>query len=955
MFNFLTPNGMPYSSSLGNNSSVPGETISDALDALLAGGGGGSLQDAYDGGNSITVDNIIDINHDFSDTYARSLLAIDQLSIAMLDGGTYLGRTRVAENNYYISNLGRCWTVPFIPAGALVLGVAVSADGRIMFSNQRNVGMYRSLDYGITWTQNLIDVNDSWGIGMSADGKHVVRSRYAGRIYISHDYGTTFAEVPSSSVGWYRGFAVSADGKYMVAYWGNGGVSMSSDYGDTWYMTTSTCDNHSYASISSDGKIIIVGSLVENAQISYDYGDTWSDLTLVGAGLSSAMSASGRHIVAAIKNNSIYISHDYGRTWSVSYAPALTWSVPSMSDDGNIIVVSLDVPGSIYISKDRGLTWEIVAFGKATFMTKLSASGNTIISATIDGGGPNGYVEFSRADTVMNASNAIIPHTIDGVGDADMIRQTYAIRVDDASNIPYIKVKMHDDSIFELAIRDNIVKFDRVPSERKSITPVTPSICVSGAVSGDGKYIVIGDYDEVSGIFVSSDSGASFTTVGPVYQYFKSAVSHYGQYMLVASYNNQEVVLSVDSGATWNNVPDLTGIASWLCVGISDNGEYMAAAGNPGDIWVSSDFGSNWNNIYASGGVPGNISISGDGKYILVTYSGAGATLKLSSDYGATFAPVINPVGVVAGWLISAISFSGQYMIATTGSLKRVYISYDYGVTWNRRDTTNDVWVSAMSASGEIMYYSDDTTFELYQSLDYGVTWNVVSDPAGVGCDWSMMSCSGDGSLVLEVGRSAGINLYTYSMDIDFLSMPIKNRAFDSDIYASHSMIWLDENTNTVGVKVKKSDSTTFNAMFMHGKKIVEKILMPCVASGGVTASGADVFPAYGSRASVILDLNSSRWSSIGIPVVRFRIIGRQATAGVIMAYFRLYNQTDGVDIADSVLSTNLTTTYQVLTCTIPLANFPLTEKVISVQTSTAAGGSVALYSAEIEIEWTLF
>lgn len=505
------------------------------------------------------------------------------------------------------------------------------------------------------------------------------------------------------------------------------------------------------------------------------------------------------------------------------------------------------------------------------------------------------------------------------------------------------------------ALFDNIVKFDRVPSERKNITPITPGICVSGAVSGDGKYIVIGDYDEVSGIFVSSDSGASFTTVGPVYQYFKSAVSHYGQYMLVASYNNQEVVLSVDSGATWNNVPDLTGIASWLCVGISDNGEYMAAAGDTGDIWVSSDFGSNWNNIYASGGVPSNISISGDGKYILVTYSGAGTTLKLSSDYGATFAPVINPVGVVNGWYISAVSFSGQYMIATTGSLKRVYISYDYGTTWTRHDTTNDVWYSAMSASGEIMYYSDDTTFELYQSLDYGVTWNVVSDPAGVGCDWSNMSVSSDGKTVLEVGRSTGINLYKYDVNVDFMSLPMSNKAFDADIATSHGMLWVDESDNSVGIKIKKSDDTTFIAEFMHGKKIIEKILMPCVASGGVTASGADVFPAYGSRASVILDLNSSRWSSIGIPVVRFRVIGRQATAGAIMAYFRLWNQTDGVNIADSVLSTNLTTTYQVLTCTIPLANFPLTEKVISVQTSTVAGGSVALYSAEIEIEWTLF
>lgn len=453
MFNFLTPNGMPYSSSLGNNSVVPGDTISDALNYLI-GSGGSSLQAAYNAGNSIEVDisHLLDINHDFTDRYARSLITVDQLSIAGLDGGTYVGRTKIAENNYYISNLARTWNTPVIPAGEFVLGVGVSADGKIMFSNQRNVGMYRSLDYGRTWTQNIVDHNDSWGIAMSVDGKHVFRSRYAGKIYVSHDYGTTFNIAPSSPNGHYRNFAASSDGKYVVAVWGNNGIVMSNDYGDTWYMTTSTCNNHSGVAMSSDGKIIFVGSYVGRDVISYDYGATWSNSPLITNGAPGGfcgMSASGRHMAVVSRNSSIYISHDYGITWGVAYAPILDWGDVSMSDDGKIIVGSLGVAGGMYISYDNGVTWEVNAFGRSSIMVKMSASGNTLISATIIGAGPNGYVEFSKADTVVNASSAIIPHTIDGVADADMVRQTYTIRVDDATNIPYMKVKMYDDSVFE--------------------------------------------------------------------------------------------------------------------------------------------------------------------------------------------------------------------------------------------------------------------------------------------------------------------------------------------------------------------------------------------------------------------------------------------------------------------------------------------------------------------------
>jgi hypothetical protein len=164
----------------------------------------------------------------------------------------------------------------------------------------------------------------------------------------------------------------------------------------------------------------------------------------------------------------------------------------------------------------------------------------------------------------------------------------------------------------------------------------------------------------------------------------------------------------------------------------------------------------------------------------------------------------------------------------------------------------------------------------------------------------------------------------------------------------------LNNNSRVAG----ESISDALNALLAGaplGKKIVEKILIPVVnTSGSLTSVGTTNVEAQ-SRASFVLDLNSSRWSSVGTPIIKFRVIGREQTGGNT-AHFILYNKTDGVNIVDSEITTILTTVYTVTEVTIPVANLPSsTSKVIQLRMWTTPAGTVELYSAEIEIEWTLF
>jgi hypothetical protein len=112
-----------------------------------------------------------------------------------------------------------------------------------------------------------------------------------------------------------------------------------------------------------------------------------------------------------------------------------------------------------------------------------------------------------------------------------------------------------------------------------------------------------------------------------------------------------------------------------------------------------------------------------------------------------------------ASWVSVSISGSGQYQTALNNSsfIRGIYISSNYGVTWNRV-VSSGVWKSvSLSSSGQ---YQTATlqNGSIYSSSNYGITWNqVASSPRN-----PSVSLSASGQYQTAVSDGGGI--YTTSI-----------------------------------------------------------------------------------------------------------------------------------------------------------------------------------------------
>ena len=150
--------------------------------------------------------------------------------------------TRVDANNY-IANVDtsvtgsgssmKCRIDNLIPDGSWK-DVCVSSNGMYQTAVLDGGYIYRSSDYGITWSQ--VGLSKNWrSVAMSSNGKYQTAVLSEGTVYVSSDYGVTWSAVYITSAVWCS-VRVSADGKYQCAVpEGSIGIFIeSSDYGVTW-------------------------------------------------------------------------------------------------------------------------------------------------------------------------------------------------------------------------------------------------------------------------------------------------------------------------------------------------------------------------------------------------------------------------------------------------------------------------------------------------------------------------------------------------------------------------------------------------------------------------------------------------------------------------------------------------------------------------------------------------
>jgi hypothetical protein len=308
------------------------------------------------------------------------------------DGGQFLGKTKLTQNNTRLINVGTTWVAR--DSNRDWNSVAMSSDGKYQTAVVYDGGqIYVSNDYGTTWAAR--DSNRGWySVAISSDGKYQTAVVLGGQIYVSTDYGTTWA-ARDSGRNWYS-VAMSSDGKYQTAVVSNGQIYVSTDYGTTWTARDSNRDWYSVA-MSSDGKYQT--AVVVNGQIyvSTNYGTTWVARDSNRGWISVAISSDGKYQTAVDFNGRIYVSADYGTTWAARDSNR-NWISVAMSSDGKY-QTAVDFNGRIYVSNDYGTTW--VARDSIRNWISVAMSSDGKYQTAVD---DNGQIYVSVADEFIDGS-----------------------------------------------------------------------------------------------------------------------------------------------------------------------------------------------------------------------------------------------------------------------------------------------------------------------------------------------------------------------------------------------------------------------------------------------------------------------------------------------------------------------------------------------------------------------
>lgn len=214
--------------------------------------------------------------------------------------------------------------------------------------------------------------------------------------------------------------------------------------------------------------------------------------------------------------------------------------------------------------------------------------------------------------------------------------------------------------------------------------------------------------------------------------------------------------VSSDGGLTWGTA----GVRSsapfgWMDIAIAENGKVVAVTSPGGNLplMISDDFGLSWVGVTNTGmNSIFSAAISTSGTNIALGFGCSwNIAIKISQNGGQSWSGLSDDAGVNQSSYITSLAMSsdGKRLLAGTstnngiGQICSLQLSTDYGKHWSEiGELPNKNWTDvAMSGDGRIIlaaaYYNG-----LYISSDYGLTWN---GPMIGALDWSSvaMSCNG--------------------------------------------------------------------------------------------------------------------------------------------------------------------------------------------------------------------
>ncbi len=341
-----------------------------------------------------------------------------------------------------------------------------------------------------------------------------------------------------------------------------------------------------------------------------NFGTTWYQSD-VGAfnWTSIASSSDGTRMVAAAYNSGLYTSVDSGRSWS-SGGSAIAWTGVASSSDGTRLA-GVASANAIYTSTNSGTSWQAQLSVPAMYGIASSANGSCLVAGAYDSDiviSTNGGTSGSWFDGKNSGGSANLVEDWNAVASSSSGSQMYA-----ACNPGFIY---------------NSSNYGGNWTQSGSVSADWVSI----ASSADGTKLIAAYTNSGGGIYISTNSGTSWTSVAPSLPssaFWAGVASSSDGSKLVGVANGGGIYTSSNWGNTWQTNNTLT--AHWSCVTASSAGTALAA-GIDNTLSTSGLYG-----IYYGGAISQTTSTVGIGGHIS---GGQGSSVELQCIGNNNYMPV---------------------------------------------------------------------------------------------------------------------------------------------------------------------------------------------------------------------------------------------------------------------------------------------------------------------------